>query len=45
VDTVLPERARWRKFAQTMTDHVFSDEYRHVYLAIVNSKRVPDEIR
>ena len=45
MDTVLPERACWRKFTQTMTDHVFRDEDRHVYLAIVNGERVPDEIR
>lgn len=45
MSTVLLERSGQRKFAQSMSHHVFSDENRVEHFPIVNGKREPDEIR
>src|SRR5215213_9035512 len=45
VRAVLLERARQRKFAEPMPNHVFSHEHRIENFAVVNVERKPDEIR
>lgn len=45
-DSTMPtEHPRRRKLAKTMPHHVLSDENIHERLAIMNGKRVPDELR
>ena len=39
------ERARGRKFAEFVTDHVLRDKNRHEFAAVVNGKRLADEVR
>src|SRR5579864_5466168 len=39
------KRARRRKLAELMPDHVLGDEHRHVRLAVVNADRVTDHRR
>ena len=43
--TVFLEHARRRKFAELMSDHVFSDKHGTKGLSVVNQKRVADKIR
>src|ERR1041385_5733223 len=45
VRAVFLERARQRKFAETMADHVFGDEHRVENFSVVNIEGEPDEIR
>jgi hypothetical protein len=45
MDTMLPERPRRRELAQTVPHHIFRDENRHVLLTVMDSERMPDEIR
>lgn len=38
------ETSRGGKFTQTVSDHVFGDKYFDVRLAVVNHKRMPNEL-
>ena len=45
VSAVFLEGARWRKFAEAMTDHIFGDEHRSEDLAVMHAESNADEIR
>src|SRR5689334_15670993 len=42
---MVAELAGWRKFAQLVADHVFSDKHRHVDFAVVYRKGTANEFR